>query len=86
MSDLIDFDKKRILRDLKQGNYHLSLHAIERMDERNITRGDILSCSNNLISIQLLNGKYRVRGFDTSGESITIICIWNGNTLIITLF
>lgn len=86
MSDVINLEEKRIIRDLLQGDYEISLHARDRMLERRITHDDIYSCAKTVSSIQQHEGKYRIKGYDAFGGGLTIICVWNANTLIITLF
>ena len=86
MSDLINLDEKRIIRDLLQGDYEITFHAQDRMFEREITPDDVTSCAKTVISIQQHDGKFRVKGYDVAGEYLVIVCVWNGNTLIITLF
>lgn len=86
MSEIIDFEEKRIIRGLIQGDFRLSNHATIRAQERNIFKKDIIFCAKTVSEIKKMDGKYRVKGLDCDGESLTIICVWIGRTLVITLF
>ena len=86
MSALINLDEKRIIKALMQGDFKISNHARKRMYERNVLLDDIICCAKTILSIQQLDGKYVVKGHDRYDDKLTIICAWDGNTLIITLY
>jgi hypothetical protein len=56
------------------------------MAERSIYDFDIRECGlNGKISVQT-DGKFKIQGFDQEGDDLTLICIDNGDVLIVTLF
>lgn len=79
-------DEARILKDLSSGDFNTTTHADERMAERNVADSDIRSCGRTGTAFLQSDGKYKVTGKDLDGDSLTLICVWNGDTLIITVF
>ena len=80
-------DEERIIKDLISGDYHTTVHAEIRMGERNITDSDISNCAKTAASVtRQENGKFRVQGLDLDGDLLSVVCIWDGDTLVITLF
>ncbi len=68
------------------GRYVLTIHARLRMAERSVYDFDIRECGlNGKISVQT-DGKFKIQGFDQDGDDLTLICIDNGDVLIVTLF
>jgi hypothetical protein len=79
-------DSERIIRELLQGSFRLTLHAQERMAERCVTVKDIQSCAKSGVVSAEADGKYKVKGTDLDGISLTLVCVWDGETLVITVF
>ncbi len=65
-----------ILDALKAGNFFLSVHAAQRMQQRSITMADIQACGFNAKSChyQPQYGTWRVEGKDLDGDILTVIC------------
>ena len=75
-----------VVRDLiANGFYLLTKHARERMAERNITHLDIRQCARHSI-IDLKDDKYVVVGRDIDAELLKIICVYDDDVLIITVY
>jgi hypothetical protein len=56
------------------------------MAERNISDFDIMACgATGAVTIQA-DGKYKIIGLDQDGYELTVICVDQGDVLIITLF
>ena len=76
-----------IIEDLKSGNFTPTLHAQERMSEREISFEDIISvgktCKN---SKKNSDDTWEIDGFDYDGRRLIVICIRYQKTIIITLF
>jgi hypothetical protein len=80
-------DNDRILRELQPGDFRLTLHAQERMAERQVTTRDIRECARTSKEVtEQDDSKFKVSGFDLDGEALNIICVWDGETLVITVF
>lgn len=78
---------ERIIRDLSQGHFRITLHARKRMAERNISDSDLIECGRTVQkTFELQNSKFEIRGLDLDGEPLTIIAVWDGETLVITTF
>lgn len=75
-----------VVRDLiASGYYLLTRHARERMADRNVTHLDIRYCARQGI-IGLKEDKYIVVGKDIDGELLKIICVYEDDVLIITVY
>lgn len=75
-----------VVRDLiANGFYLLTKHARERMAERKITHLDIRQCARHGI-IDLKDDKYVVVGRDIDAELLKIICVYDDDVLIITVY
>ncbi|MES2614375.1 MAG: DUF4258 domain-containing protein [Bdellovibrionota bacterium] len=76
-----------VIEDLKSGNFTPTLHAQERMSEREISFDDIVhagkTCKN---SVKNLDNTWEIDGFDCDGKRLIVICVRYQKTLIITLF
>ncbi len=75
-----------VLEDLASGNFRLTRHALERMAERSVTRADIRNVGMMGVAKPAEDGKLRVRGVDLDGEELTLVCVYEDGTLIITVF
>jgi hypothetical protein len=75
-----------ILEDLAQGNFKLTKHAKIRMLDRTITMSDIFNVARTGVCTKETDGKYKVVGSDCSEEDVTLICVYDEGTLIITVF
>jgi hypothetical protein len=56
------------------------------MGERMISDSDISHCALSGYIKEQDDGKFKVSGQDLDGDELTIICAWDGETIIITLF
>lgn len=79
-------DFQTIVFTLGSRNYRVSLHARQRMAERNITHADIRNCAITGKMILEEHHKIRIKGFDIDGHELTIICVEEDGLLIITVF
>ena len=77
---------QHVLTALNQGDYQVTLHARQRMAQRNVTHENIRSCGSNGKSTQEQDGKIRVEGNDCDGVELTLICVDENGVLIITVF
>lgn len=77
-----------ILNGLKAGNFLLSLHAARRMKQRSVTDADIRACGRSAerCRYHAQNKTWRVDGTDLDGEKITVICAFNRDIIIVTIF
>ncbi len=76
-----------ILAALASGRFVLTKHARERMVERGVTKVDIMSCGRTARSATPQpDGTYRVKGKDESGDPLTVVCGYDGETVVITVF
>ena len=70
-----------------QGRYRVTLHARQRMAARMISDNDVIECGRTSYFLkQQIDGKYKVKGLDLDGEELTILCVWDGETILVTLF
>jgi hypothetical protein len=70
--------------DLESGNFRLSLHARQRMNERNVTVQDIKICAEDGV-ITVDGNEFKLVGLDMHNEDLTIICAYQDGTLIVTV-
>lgn len=77
--------KDIVKEDLISGEYRMTAHAIERMNERKITKADISECAATG-TFKMFDGKFEVVGFDMFGEKMKIICAYKNGVLIITVY
>ena len=80
--------EKRIIRELKAGNFVLTLHARERMNERLVSELDIVEVANTLRSIryQARTDTYLLAGRSTWKEKLTVSAAFRGKVIIVTVF
>lgn len=84
-------DLERIIKDLKSNQFNISIHAFERMAQRNITAIDIITM---IEKASLQNPKWNnihqswnFTGYGLNQRPFTIACTYNNEgTLIITVF
>ena len=77
--------------DLKNNNFDISFHALDRMAQRNLTSIDIIALirSKSLKSPKWneLNESWNFTGYGFTEELFTIACAYEDNgTLIVTVF
>ena len=76
-----------IVEDLKGGNFTPTLHAQERMSEREISFDDVVSAGKtSKNAIKNSDDTWEIDGLDCDGRRLIVICIRYQKTLIITLF
>jgi Domain of unknown function (DUF4258) len=75
-----------VLEDLASGNFRLTRHAIERMGQRTVTRADIRNVGGTGTVKPGDDGKLKVTGVDLDGDELTVVCVYESGTLIITVF
>lgn len=79
-------DLEAILLDLRFGRFELTDHAELRMEERGIDREDIRSVGYTCFkSRSQANGSWLIFGKDKSGDTIRVVCVYDGDTIIITV-
>lgn len=70
--------------DLESGSFRLTLHARQRMDERNVTVQDIKACAEDGV-ITKDGDEFKLIGLDIQNEDLTVICAYSDGTLIVTV-
>jgi hypothetical protein len=79
--------EKFILSALSSGRFSLTKHARERMSQRSITKVDIMACGQSAKSVvDQGDDSYKVKGFDEAGDPLSVVCGYDGQTVIITVF
>ena len=80
--------KKRIVKELKAGNFVLTLHARERMNERLVSELDIVEVANTLKTIryQAKTDTYLLTGLSTWKEKLMVSAAFRGMVIIVTVF
>jgi DNA-binding transcriptional regulator YiaG len=71
------------------GPLHFRHHALDRMQERNATRGDVRSAlsSASLATFQSDNGRWKVTGgTDRSGDALDMAVVFENGLVVITVF
>lgn len=73
---------------LKNGNFRLSLHALERMSERVVVYEDIRSVGRTArrCFFQPEKDTWRTEGTDLDGERLVVICTFEADVLVVTVF
>jgi hypothetical protein len=56
------------------------------MSERHITDQDIKNCGRTGVVLEEVGGKICVRGKDMDGQKLNLICVYDGDLLIVTVF
>jgi len=76
-----------VVEDLKNGNFMPTLHAQERMSEREISFDDVVSVGNSCKNAeQNPDATWVIDGFDCDGKRLIVVCVKYEKTLLITLF
>lgn len=76
-----------ILEIISGGDFVLTHHAYERMQERSITREDIKTCAKTAKEFKTqADGKFLIMGFDLCDEETSIVCALKDNVVIITVY
>ncbi|HLB59709.1 MAG TPA: DUF4258 domain-containing protein [Bdellovibrionota bacterium] len=80
--------EKVILAALRDGRFILTIHALERMQKRSVSKEDIKEVGKTAttISYQEDKGTYRIKGKDLDGEELTVICGIDQGVVIVTFF
>ena len=80
--------EKRIVKELKAGNFVLTVHARERMNDRLVSELDIVEVANTLKSIryQAKTDTYLLTGMSTWNEKLMVSAAFRGKVLIVTVF
>jgi hypothetical protein len=71
------------------GIFIFGRHALDRMKERNATRGDVRSAlaSATLATFQTDNGRWKVTGgTDRSGDALDMAVVFENGLVVITVF
>ena len=71
---------------MTSGNFYLTRHAAERMGQRNISKVDIRSVGRTGAVKEIAEDKYKVIGSDIDGDELTVVCVYEAGTLVITVF
>lgn len=84
--------EKKVIEDLKSGNFEITVHAAIRMNEREVTKEDIkedikeVGRSSESVTLQESpNAPFKIRGKDLEGEVMDVICDYEEGTLIVTV-
>lgn len=87
---LKDEDLEKIIEGLQNYTFEISLHALSRMDERNIAMMDIqVLIASDAIKRPQWNEKHQSWNFtgpSFNGNLFTISCVFEDDTLIVTVF
>ncbi|PWU22307.1 MAG: hypothetical protein C5B49_00940 [Bdellovibrio sp.] len=57
-----------------------------RMAERSVTKADVRNLGSHGIIRPAGGGKFKVTGLDLDGVELAVVCVYEGGTLIITVF
>ena len=78
---------QNILEDLKLNRFSITDHAYLRMSQRHVIRADIRSGGQTCMDWEVqANGRFKITGTDTEGDELTVVCVYDGETLVVTLF
>ena len=80
--------KKWIKENLAKGNFRITVHAAERMEERGIFESDLRCCgrTSKKIDFQDDKGTWKVVGKNLDSEKLTVICSVRDRMLIVTTY
>lgn len=73
-----------IKADLINGNFRLTFHARQRMDERGVTVQDIKICAEDGELIPD-GDEFKLIGLDLENQDLTVVCAYRDGTLIVTV-
>lgn len=71
--------------EILANNFRLTNHARLRMNERNVTRQDIVECVSNGLGFAE-DDTFKFIGYDSDGIKLKVICTYIGTALIITVY
>ena len=85
---MLDAKQKFILDALAANDFVLTVHAIDRMTERNIRRADIVECGRTAETCypQTKTGTHKVIGLDLDGNTLTVIVGIDRGTIVVTVY
>ena len=88
MYTIVIRSEKRIIKELKAGNFVLTVHARERMNERFVSELDIREVAKTLKSIkfQVKTDTYLLTGLSTWKEKLMVSAAIRGKVIIVTVF
>ena len=81
-------EEKLIIKRIKGGDFVLTVHARERMNQRFVSEMDIVQVAKTLRSIRYQEGKdmYLLSGLSTWKERLTVSAALRGQVIIVTVF
>lgn len=71
--------------EIVSNNFRLTSHARLRMDERNVTRKDIIECVRSGLGFTE-GDKFNFVGYDSEGIKLKVVCAYIESILIITVY
>jgi hypothetical protein len=79
---------EHIVACLARGEFRLSLHALDRANERIVTEADIIQVGKTArhCVLQPERETWRVVGRDLDGMRLTVICALEEGVLVVTVF
>lgn len=79
---------EELKKRLREGDFRLTLHAIEQMEHRFVLEDDIKSVGRTArrCLFQPEKDTWRVEGKDLDGERLVVVCALEQNVLIVTVF
>jgi hypothetical protein len=78
---------QNVLEDLRLNRFGITDHAYLRMSQRGVIRRDIQSVGMTCLDWVLQNnGRFKVTGTDTEGDELSVVCTYDGDTLVVSLF
>ena len=83
-----DDESSRIIRNLAAGLFVVSEHARHRMNERGVEDPDLVEAGRTASSWTWQEDRetYRINGKDLDAEDLIVVCAWDGETVIVTVF
>ena len=78
--------EKRVIADLSSGNFQFSVHAIQRSDERQVSRADVQKAAQSWLDYWTdKDDVVHIVGSDWNEEEIEIRAGDDGGTIVITV-
>jgi hypothetical protein len=70
------------------GRYIYGDHALDQMNHRNVSRGDVRSALGNAAAatFQPDNGRWKISGKDRLGDSLSLAVVFENGIVVITVF
>lgn len=81
----VGVDLRFVLKQIANGKYRVTLHCQHRMIERSVSHRDIRNCAKVGIA-KWDEDKIRIIGRDIDHEELTLICVFEQDVLLITVF